>query len=55
MDVSLPRTEGAEAAVEIPQYTLLEILAVWAAAALPMGALACFVAPALRRAALRLS
>jgi membrane protease YdiL (CAAX protease family) len=36
-----------EAAVEIPQYTVLRILAVWAAAALPMAALAWLVAPAL--------
>jgi hypothetical protein len=50
MDVSLPRTEGAEAAVskvEIPQYRLLAILAVWAAAALPMAALVWLAAPAL--------
>jgi hypothetical protein len=55
MDVSLPRTEGAipsqaEAAVskvEIPQYRLPAILGVWAAAALPVGALAWLVAPAL--------
>ena len=33
--------------VEIPQYSLLKILAVWAAAALPMAALAWLVAPAL--------
>jgi uncharacterized protein len=33
--------------VEIPQYTVLRILAVWAAAALPMGALAWLVAPVL--------
>jgi uncharacterized protein len=35
------------AAVEIPQYTALGILAVWAAAALPMAALAWLVAPVL--------
>jgi membrane protease YdiL (CAAX protease family) len=35
------------ASVEIPQYTLLRTLAVWAAAALPMGAAAWLVAPAL--------
>ena len=40
------RSETA-APVEIPQYTVLRILAVWAAAALPMGALAWLVAPAL--------
>jgi membrane protease YdiL (CAAX protease family) len=33
--------------VEIPQYSLLKILAVWAAAALPMGALAWVAAPVL--------
>jgi uncharacterized protein len=37
----------AESGVEIPQYRLPAILAVWAAAALPMGALAWLVAPAL--------
>jgi membrane protease YdiL (CAAX protease family) len=55
MDVSLPLTEGvtpsrADAAVskvEIPQYRRRTILAVWAAAALPMAALAWLVAPAL--------
>jgi len=55
MDVSLPQTEGAtpsgpDAAVskvQIPQYRLPVILAVWAAAALPMAALAWLVAPAL--------
>src|SRR4249920_2717894 len=34
--------------VDIPQYSLLKILAVWAAAALPMAALAWLVAPALK-------
>jgi CAAX protease family protein len=33
--------------VEIPQYTILRTLGVWAAAALPMGVLAWLVAPAL--------
>lgn len=55
MDASVPPAEGAtpsrpDAAVsqvEIPQYSLLRILAVWAAAALPMAALAWLVAPAL--------
>ena len=55
MDVSLPlnkRTAAAydgapDSTVEIPQYRRLAILAVWAAAALPMGALAWLVAPAL--------
>ncbi len=37
----------AAASVEIPQYTVLRILAVWAAAALAMGALAWLVAPVL--------
>jgi membrane protease YdiL (CAAX protease family) len=45
------RTAGragvADSAVEIPQYGLGKILAVWAAAALPMGALAWLVAPPL--------
>jgi membrane protease YdiL (CAAX protease family) len=39
--------DAAESEVEIPQYRLLAILAVWAAAALPMAALAWLVAPAL--------
>lgn len=55
MNVPVPMTEGtttshrgvATSEVEIPQYTRWAILAVWAAAALPMGALAWFVAPAL--------
>lgn len=33
--------------VALPQYSIPQILAVWAAAALPMGALAWLVAPAL--------
>jgi membrane protease YdiL (CAAX protease family) len=41
------RADAADAQVEIPQYGLLGIVAVWAAAALPMGALAWIVAPAL--------
>jgi hypothetical protein len=40
------RTAGS---VEIPQYTALRVLAVWAAAALPMAALSWLVAPALER------
>ena len=55
MDVSLPLTERAtptraDAAVaqEIPQYRRQMILAVWAAAALPMAVLAWLVAPALK-------
>jgi uncharacterized protein len=51
MDVSLPltpsRAVAASSAVEIPQYTRRRIAAVWAAAALPMAALAWLVAPAL--------
>jgi membrane protease YdiL (CAAX protease family) len=54
MDVSLPPTKGATSSgadaaisnVEIPQYRLPAILAVWAAAALPMAALAWLVVPA---------
>jgi type VI protein secretion system component VasK len=38
------RTAGS---VDIPQHTALRILAVWAAAALPMAALSWLVAPAL--------
>jgi membrane protease YdiL (CAAX protease family) len=55
MDVSLPRPEAADTSrpdaaaseVEIPQYRRRAIFAVWAAAALPMAALAWLVAPAL--------
>ena len=55
MDASPPLTEGATSSkadaavskVQIPQYRLPAILLVWAAAALPMGALAWLVAPAL--------
>ena len=54
-DVSLPPTEvappsradAAVSEVEIPQYRLWTILAVWAAGALPMGALAWLAAPVL--------
>jgi hypothetical protein len=42
-----PSVPDAEASVEIPQYTVLRILAVWAAAALPMAVLAWLVAPVL--------
>jgi uncharacterized protein len=42
-----PSDPDTAAPVEIPQYTLLQILAVWAAAALPMAALAWLVAPAI--------
>jgi membrane protease YdiL (CAAX protease family) len=56
MNVSLPLTkeaipsqaEAAVSKVEIPQYGLRAIFAVWAAAALPMAALAWLVAPALK-------
>jgi uncharacterized protein len=53
MSISYPLQEAglttrAEAtSVEIPQYRIRAIVAVWAAAALPMGALAWLVAPAL--------
>jgi uncharacterized protein len=52
MSVSFPLTQAvsrAEAAVsvEIPQYKRRAIFAIWAAAALPMAALAWLVAPAL--------
>jgi membrane protease YdiL (CAAX protease family) len=56
MSVSLPATkvaipsqaEAVVSEVEIPQYGLRAIVAVWAAAALPMAALAWLVAPALK-------
>jgi membrane protease YdiL (CAAX protease family) len=56
MSVSLPLTkeaipfhaEDAVSKVEIPQYGLRAIFAVWAAAALPMALLAWLVAPALK-------
>lgn len=56
MSVSLPltkeaipaRAEAAVSEVEIPQYRLRAIVAVWAAAALPMAALAWLVAPVLK-------
>jgi uncharacterized protein len=40
-------TDAAASSVDIPQYRLGAILAVWAAAALPMAALAWLIAPAL--------
>jgi membrane protease YdiL (CAAX protease family) len=40
-------TAAAVDSVPIPQYSIPKILAIWAAAALPMGALAWLVAPAL--------
>ena len=54
MDVSHPLTQASTAAptdgavseVEIPQYRRRAILAIWAAAALPMAALAWLIAPA---------
>jgi len=54
MDVSYRLTARASAAdvavssVDIPQYRRRTIFAIWAAAALPMGALAWIVAPALK-------
>jgi hypothetical protein len=42
-----PLDRNTAGSVDIPQYTFLRILAVWAAAALPMAALAWLVAPAL--------
>jgi membrane protease YdiL (CAAX protease family) len=42
------RAEPVAVSVEIPQYRWPAILAVWAAAALPMGGLAWLVAPALQ-------
>ena len=42
------QTETAVSEVAIPQYGLRAIFAVWAAAALPMAALAWLVAPALK-------
>jgi hypothetical protein len=54
MNASSPPTAGATPSadatasrVEIPQYSILGIVAVWAAAALPMAALAWIVAPAI--------
>ncbi len=46
---AVPSTaDQAPANVAIPQYGIRRILAVWAAAALPMGALAWLVAPAIK-------
>jgi len=53
MDVSLPhaaipsRVDAADSTIEIPQLRRRAIIAVWAAAALPMAALAWLVAPML--------
>jgi membrane protease YdiL (CAAX protease family) len=46
---AVPATaDRASAKVAIPQYGIRRILAVWAAAALPMGALSWLVAPAIK-------
>jgi membrane protease YdiL (CAAX protease family) len=42
-----PSSRDTADSVEIPQYSILKTLAIWAAAALPMAALAWLVAPAL--------
>jgi uncharacterized protein len=47
VEVATPRADEAMPKVTIPQYQLHGIFAVWAAAALPMAALAWVVAPAL--------
>jgi uncharacterized protein len=44
-------THGTAATAAVPQYSLGKLLAIWAAAALPMGVLGWFVAPALMRGA----
>jgi uncharacterized protein len=47
-DEPLRTTQPADATgVQIPQYSIWQVLGVWAAAALPMAALAWLVAPAL--------
>jgi membrane protease YdiL (CAAX protease family) len=46
-DASAGPAPGGVSGVRIPQYSIWQILGVWAAAALPMGALAWLVAPAL--------
>src|ERR687898_3211821 len=43
-----PRDRGGERYEAVRQYSLAQILAVWAAAAVPMGVLAWIVAPWLR-------
>jgi membrane protease YdiL (CAAX protease family) len=48
MSVSLPPTEEVDRYQAVRQYSLAQILAVWAAAAVPMGVLAWIVAPLLR-------
>jgi uncharacterized protein len=46
-EVSAAPAPGGAAGVRIPQYSIWQVLGVWAAAALPMAALAWLVAPAL--------
>ena len=46
--VAQPTAATATDRAHLPQYTLRQILGIWAAAALPMGALAWIVAPWLR-------
>jgi uncharacterized protein len=46
-EVSTAPAPGGVAGVRIPQYSIWQVLGVWAAAALPMAALAWLVAPAL--------
>src|SRR5215217_7118345 len=43
-----PSAAGSTDRSDLPQYSLRQILAIWAAAALPMGLLAWIVAPWLR-------
>jgi membrane protease YdiL (CAAX protease family) len=43
--VGVPADRGADGGVQIPQYSRRSILAIWAAAALPMAALSWVVAP----------
>ena len=45
--LSVRRAQTASAAIEIQQYRRRTIFAIWAAAALPMAALAWIAAPAL--------
>jgi membrane protease YdiL (CAAX protease family) len=47
LDVHAGRVEAVDRYEHIRQYSLVQIVGVWAAAALPMGALAWIVAPAL--------
>jgi hypothetical protein len=48
LDVRAGRIEEADRYAGVKQYSLAQILAVWAAAALPMGILAWIVAPAIK-------